>query len=49
MKKSAIRAHASELLLLVVRSSGDVHYLNHFAPVLLTIGSQDEASRYYIP
>ena len=45
MKKSAVRAHASELLLLVVRSAGDVDYLKRFGSVLVNIGSQDEASR----
>ncbi len=45
MKKSAIRAYASELLLLVVRSSGDVKYLKKFSKILLSIGAQDEASR----
>ena len=45
MKKSAVRAHASELLLLVVRSAGDVDYLKRFSSVLVNIGSQDEASR----
>jgi hypothetical protein len=45
MKKSAIRGYASELLLLVVRSAGDITYLKKFTPVLLNIGSQDEASR----
>ena len=45
MKKSAIRGYASELLLLVVRSSGDVKYLKKISNILLTIGAQDEASR----
>ena len=47
MKKSAIRGYASELLLLLVRSSGDVKYLKKFSTILLTIGAQDEASRYF--
>ena len=49
MKKSAVRGYASEILLLVVRSSGDVTYLKKFSQILLNIGSQDEASRFVPP
>ena len=47
MKRSAIRGYACELLLLVVRTSEDVSYLNHFALELLSVGRADETSKLH--
>ena len=47
MKRSAIRGYACELLLLVVRTSEDVSYLNYFAAELLELGRADETSKLH--
>ena len=45
MKKSAIRGYASEILLMVMRSSDNVQFLKKYATQLLTIGSSDSHSK----
>ena len=47
MKRSAIRGYACELLLLVVRTSENVSYLNYFASELLSLGRADETSKLH--
>ena len=47
MKRSAIRGYACELLLLVVRTSENVSYLNNFATELLALGRADETSKLH--
>ena len=45
MKKSAIRGFASELILLIVRSSDNIPFLQRFSTQLLTTGSSDSHSK----
>ena len=47
MKRSAIRGYACELLLLVVRTSENVSYLNNFTTELLALGRADETSKLH--
>ena len=47
MKRSAIRGYACELLLLVVRTSENLFYLDSFASELLSIGRADETSKLH--
>ena len=47
MKRSAIRGYACELLLLVVRTSENVSYLNNFATELIALGRADETSKLH--
>ena len=45
MKKSAVRGFASEILLMVIRSSDNVEFMKKYCTQLLTIGSSDSHSK----
>ena len=45
MKKSAIRGYASELLLLTVRTTDNVPFLEKYAVEMLALGKHDEHSK----
>ena len=45
MKKSAIRGFASDILLMVIRSSDNIEFLKQYATQLITIGSSDSHSK----
>ena len=45
MKKSAIRGFASDILLMVIRSTDNVEFLQKYATQLITIGSSDSHSK----
>ena len=45
MKKSAVRGYASELLLLTIRTTDNVEFLERYAGELIALGKHDEHSK----